>query len=230
MSPKVPKLRRRRRVRKGPSIREQVWNLPNFLTYCRIGLIPVVMYFMSECVPGPEQGVDYASRLNSFIATAIFAAAAITDFFDGWIARNFNLSTMVGRFLDPLADKLLVMACLVMCVQLDRVPAWFAILLISRELSITSLRSIATQEGLEVRVAQSGKWKTAFQMIGLLGVMMFYTYPIEYFGVVTHDLDFGKVGFFLLALSMAFSLFSAAVYFGRFATAAAVHAHDDPAD
>lgn len=215
-------MKRRRRRREGPSIREEVWNLPNILTYGRIVLIPFVMYFLYQCTAGMSpEAHDYSGRFNSFVATALFSLAALTDFLDGWVARNFNLGSMVGRFLDPLADKLIVMAALIMMVQLGRVPTWFVVLLVARELSITSLRSIATQEGLEIRVAQAGKWKTAFQLCGLIGVLLHYQYPVDW-GFVSMDFNFNRVGMALLAVSMAFSIYSAVLYFHRFAVAAAI--------
>jgi CDP-diacylglycerol--glycerol-3-phosphate 3-phosphatidyltransferase len=180
------------------------------------------MYFLYQCEAGvATDALDYNGRLYSFIATALFALAALTDFLDGWIARNWNLGSMVGRFMDPLADKIIVMACLVMMVHLQRVPAWFVVLLLARELSITSLRAIATEEGLEVAVSQSGKWKTAFQLCGLIGVLLHYEYATSW-GFIDTVFNYNKVGMGLLAISMAFSIYSAVVYFYRFAVAAAL--------
>ncbi|MFT5432767.1 MAG: CDP-diacylglycerol--glycerol-3-phosphate 3-phosphatidyltransferase [Myxococcota bacterium] len=212
---------RRQRRRPRSNIREEVWNLPNILTYGRIAAIPFLMYLLYQCEVGADpQAEDMSSRLYGFWATIVFSLAAITDFLDGWVARNWNLGSTLGRFLDPLADKLIVMACLVMMVELDRVPAWFVVLLITRELSITSLRSIAGSEGIEVRVSQGGKWKTAFQLCGLIGVLVHYEYEVSW-GILTMDFDFGKLGFALLVLSMVLSLMSAAQYFRSFAVAAA---------
>jgi CDP-diacylglycerol--glycerol-3-phosphate 3-phosphatidyltransferase len=211
--------RRRRKPRS--NIREEVWNLPNILTYGRIVAIPAVMYLLALCAVGADpQALDPQSRLYSFWATILFSVAAVTDFLDGWVARNWNLGSTLGRFLDPLADKLIVMACLVMLVELERIPGWFAVLLIARELSITSLRAIASSEGLEIRVAQFGKWKTAFQLCGLIGVLVHYEYPVDW-GVYAMDFSFHRIGFGLLVLSMGFSLLSAAQYFQKFAVAAA---------
>jgi len=220
LKPRFPKLKRRPRT--GPPLKEQIWNLPNIITYFRIILIPFVIILLYQCqVAASPADTTYGPRYMSFWATILLAVACITDFLDGWIARNWGLSTAVGRFLDPLADKLLVIACLVMAVYLDRVPAWFVVLLISRELSITSLRSIASAEGLEVQIAQSGKWKTAFQMLGLVGVLIHYEYHTNLFfyeGIVNYN----RLGLWLLSMSLVFSISSAFQYFHRFAVAAAL--------
>jgi len=201
-------------------LRAELWNLPNLLTYMRIAMIPVVVYLLYQCGSGADPtAADMEYRKYSFWATLVFGAAAATDFFDGWIARNFNMSSTVGKFLDPLADKLIVLACLVMTVYLDRVPAWFVILLLARELSIISLRAIASTEGLQVTVAQAGKWKTAFQLCGLVGVLVHYEYPVDW-GFVQSPINFNHAGMLLLACAMLFSVVSAIQYFHRFAVAA----------
>jgi CDP-diacylglycerol--glycerol-3-phosphate 3-phosphatidyltransferase len=179
-----------------------------------------VLYYLYKCTPNADTSAyDYDSRLASFVATLIYILAAVTDFLDGFIARKFDMGSMVGRFIDPLADKIIVMATLVMMVYLGRVPAWFVVLLLTRELSISSLRAFASAEGLEVRVSQAGKWKTAFQMIGIIGLMTHYEYPVDW-GFVSTSVDFNAVGFGLLCLAMLLSIGSAAIYFYRFAAAA----------
>lgn len=225
--PPLPRLKRNPES-KGPPLKEQLWNIPNVLTYFRIMLIPVIVVILYGCRVGADPS-DLARepRLLSFWACVILAVASVTDFFDGWIARNWGMSTTVGRFLDPLADKLLVVACLVMTVRLDRVPAWFVALLICRELSITSLRSIAANEGLEIAVARTGKWKTAFQMLGLVGVLIHYEY-VTHFIFFETVINYNRVGMCLLIMSMVFSIMSAFQYFSRFAVAAAEHDFEEP--
>ena len=107
------------------------------------------------------------------------------------------------------------MATLVIAAQLGHIPGWFVVLLLAREISITGLRSIAGQEGLVIEVVQSGKFKTALQLCGLIGVLIHYNYVID-FGFVETLVDFSALGFALLALSMVFSLISAFTYFARF--------------
>jgi len=225
--PAIPRLKRNPRP-KGPPLKEQLWNVPNVLTYFRIMLIPVIVVILYGCRAGADPAeLAREPRLLSFWACAILAIASITDFFDGWIARNWGMSTTVGQFLDPLADKLLVVTCLVMTVHLERVPAWFVALLICRELSITSLRSIATNEGLEIEVARTGKWKTAFQMLGLVGVLIHYEYLTDFI-FYEAVINYNRVGMCLLIMSMVFSIISAVQYFSRFAVAAAAHDSEDP--
>ena len=170
----------------------------------RIALIPPVMILMLEGTP-----------LSSFWAALLFSVAAITDYLDGYLARKMGLVSLLGRLLDPLADKLIVMATLVVAAQMGTIPGWFVVLLLAREISITGLRSLAGQEGLVIEVVQSGKFKTALQLCGLIGIIIHYPYVID-FGFVTTLVDFNALGFALLALSMVFSLMSAFSYFTRF--------------
>lgn len=207
-------------------LREEFFNLPNTLTMGRIVAIPLVLVF-----------VYYESRINSFIAACLFGAASVTDFLDGWLARRKGLITVLGKFLDPLADKLLVTSTLVMLIPLGRIPAWVVVLLLTRELTITGLRSIAVSEGVVIAASQGGKWKTAFQLTGILGLLIHYPYPIAIITPALHQLvagtwfhrmlanvgiplrpwvDFHVVGLWLIYLSLFFSVFSGAQYIFRF--------------
>lgn len=204
------------------NMKEEFFNLPNMLTMFRILIIPVVLWF-----------IYYESRINSFIAASLFSLASITDFFDGWLARRQNMITVLGKFLDPLADKLIVMSTLVMLIPLGRIPAWVVVLLLARELSITGLRGIASSEGLVIVASQGGKWKTAFQLTGILGLLIHYSYPIALISPAIHNLvadswfhnllsrwgipvrpwvDFHTVGLWLIFMSLFFSIFSAVQY------------------
>ena len=151
--------------RSGPkkqrNIREEFTNIPNMLTMGRIALIPPVMILMLEGTP-----------LAAFWAAILFSAAAITDYLDGYLARKMGLVSLLVKLLDPLADKLIVMATLIIAAQMGTIPGWFVVLLLARELGITGLRSIAGQEGLVIEVVQSGKFKTALQLCGLIGIIL----------------------------------------------------------
>jgi CDP-diacylglycerol--glycerol-3-phosphate 3-phosphatidyltransferase len=142
-----------------PIVREELFNLPNMLTLARIAAIPVVMAFIWGGEPE-----------DCVIAAWLYSAATLTDFFDGWLARRRGLVTVMGKFLDPLADKLIVMAMLVMLIPLHRVGASLVILILSREITVTGLRAVASIEGLVIPAGEDGKAKTALQMLGVMSV------------------------------------------------------------
>ncbi|MCC7386645.1 MAG: CDP-diacylglycerol--glycerol-3-phosphate 3-phosphatidyltransferase [Deltaproteobacteria bacterium] len=183
----------------------QALSLPNLLTYLRVLAIPAVLLFMA-----------FDSPRNAFIGAMIFAAASVTDAIDGWIARRWNLTSVLGKFLDPLADKLLVLAALLMLLDLGRMPVWVALVLLAREMTVTSLRSIAATEGLVIAARDLGKKKTAFQMVGLWALLVHYPYPIELFDA---PIDFHRLGLGFIYISVFFSLLSAWDYFAGFVRA-----------
>jgi CDP-diacylglycerol--glycerol-3-phosphate 3-phosphatidyltransferase len=189
------------------NFRQEFWNVPNVITLVRIAAIPVFLYYAYE-----------ESRVNSFIAALLYAATAGTDFVDGWLARRMNLVTVIGKFLDPLADKLIVMSALVMLVHLGRVEAWIVILVMAREFAITGLRTIAMSEGVVIAAGQEGKYKTALQLAAIVFLLLHYRYPVDFL-VVTRDVDANRVGTWLLYLSVVFSLWSAWVYLSGFVSA-----------
>ena len=188
-------------------IREDAINLPNLLTFGRIALIPVVLWLVAIGTPRA-----------SFWAAMVYAVTAITDFLDGWLARRQGLVSVLGKFLDPLADKLLVMAVLVYLVDLGHAPAWAVILLLARELSITSLRVIAMSEGVVIAAGQGGKDKTALQMVALLLLILHHPYDLK-FGFATLHVDLNTVGLYLLYLSLFFAFTSAGEYIKLFVEA-----------
>ncbi len=186
------------------TIRQDILNVPNILTLFRIALIPPVCYLIFRGDP-----------LSVFFAVLLFWLASVTDWVDGYIARRQNLVSMTGKFLDPLADKLLVMAVLVMLLPMGRIPSWLAIVLIGRELTISGLRAIAATEGFVISAGQGGKFKTAFQMTGLIAILIHYTYEVDYF-VIQTKVNFHALGLWLLIISAIFSLSSAVEYFRGF--------------
>lgn len=201
MSEETPTKKRR------TSIREDAINLPNLLTFLRILLIPVVLWLLADGTP----------RAN-FWAAIVYAVTAVTDFLDGWLARRRNLISVLGKFLDPLADKLLVMSVLVFMVDLGRVPFWAVIIILARELSITSLRVIAMSEGVVIAAGQGGKDKTALQMVALLMLIVHQSYELH-FGFGTMRVDFNGAGLALLYLSVFFAITSAGEYIKLFVEA-----------
>jgi CDP-diacylglycerol--glycerol-3-phosphate 3-phosphatidyltransferase len=186
------------------TLRGEALNLPNLITMVRMAMIPVILWF-----------TYYESRRASFIAAILFAVTGATDFLDGWVARRRGLETVIGKFLDPLADKLVVMAALVMLVHLGRVAAWVVIVIMAREFIVSGLRTIAMSEGIVIAAGQEGKTKTIFQIAGISFLLVHYAYPID-FGMVALEYDANKVGTALLYVSVVFSVWSAWVYFSDF--------------
>lgn len=182
------------------SIKEDFWNLPNALTLARIAAIPLVCYLMWLDTP----------RASAWSA-ALFGAAAITDFLDGYLARLRGLITVTGKFLDPLADKLIVMAVLVVLVSMGRAPDWLVVVVLARELFINGLRTLAASEGILIAAGVAGKYKTAFQLTGLSALLIHYQYHVDfvfYEGMVRFKL----LGMILFGISVFFSLWSAFTY------------------
>ena len=138
-------------------------NLPNKLTLFRVVLIP---FFVSFLLP------PYFEEYGNYIAVAIFIVASITDFLDGKIARKYNLVTNFGKFMDPLADKLLVCSALICLIQLELIPAWVVIIIIAREFIISGFRLVASDNGVVIAASYWGKFKTAFQMLTVIVLIL----------------------------------------------------------
>ncbi len=138
-------------------------NLPNKLRIFRMFLIPFFVLFLM----GGEEGGWFgaASYVGRYAALAIFIVASLTDLADGKISRRYNLVTNFGKFMDPLADKILVNAALICMVELSRVPAWYVIIIIAREFIISGFRLVASDNGVVIAASYWGKFKTTFQMI-----------------------------------------------------------------
>ncbi len=135
-------------------------NTPNLLTVFRILLVPVVVVALTEGIPHGDA-----------IAAAVFVLAAITDGLDGYIARSRRSVTTFGKVMDPVADKLLIAAALLALVSLDRVSAWVAMVIITREFAVSGLRMAAGQQGVVIPASRLGKLKTAVQLIAVLALI-----------------------------------------------------------
>ena len=192
---------RRRRMRR---MRRELTNLPNLITYGRLIAIPACLVLLAR-----------GDARSSFLAAVIYCVASATDYVDGYLARRLGMVSDVGKFLDPLADKLIVMAALVMMVHLGRVDAWVVVVMLAREMTITSLRSIASAEGMVISARFVGKMKTALQMVGLAFLMVHYDYRIH-LGIFSADMDLHAVGLALLYVSLVCSIWSAVQYFASF--------------
>ena len=185
---------------------KKLLNLPNILTLARIAAVPVVVVLM-----------QFESRTNCFWAALFFSLAAITDWLDGYLARKWQVVTVLGKFLDPLADKLIVMAALIMLIPHDRAPAWAVFLILAREIVVTGLRSIASSEGIVIAASSLGKYKTIFQMVALVGLLLHYRY-YWFFGVQSEFLhpSFHNVGIFFFYVSLILTLWSGYDYLAKF--------------
>lgn len=149
-------------------------NLPNKLTVLRVVMVPFFVFFML---------VDIIPGFTKWIALALFIIASFTDMFDGKLARKYGLITDFGKFMDPLADKLLVCSALICLVSNGKLPAWMVIIIISREFIISGFRLIASDNGVVIAASKWGKFKTVFQMI-MIG-MLIGDLPFTWFKVLT---------------------------------------------
>ena len=133
-------------------------NLPNKLTILRVIMIPFYVIFQMGYLGGGAA---------KYVALALFIIASLTDFFDGKIARKYNLVTNFGKFMDPLADKLLVCSALICLIELDKIPSWMVIIIIAREFIISGFRLVASDNGVVIAASYFGKFKTTFQMLAV---------------------------------------------------------------
>jgi CDP-diacylglycerol--glycerol-3-phosphate 3-phosphatidyltransferase len=194
------------KVKKRRPFRDEITDLPNLITLARIGTLPLVLLF-----------IDNYSRVASFVSAMIFLVGGLSDSLDGYLARKRGQITVVGQFLDPLADKLFVLGTLIYLTAHDRVAEWLVVLLMSREIAITGLRAVASSYGLVIAAGAGGKAKTALQTAGIIFLLIHFRYPILFFGVY---IDFHQVGTYLVFASLVMSLWSAGEYFRFFVNAA----------
>ena len=138
-------------------------NLPNKLTVLRIIMVPFFVFFMLT---------DVGGAANKWIALALFCIASLTDLLDGKIARKYNLVTNFGKFMDPLADKLLVCSAMICLVEMDKLAAWIVIVIIAREFIISGFRLVASDSGIVIAASYWGKFKTVFQMAMIIVLIM----------------------------------------------------------
>jgi len=173
-------------------------SIPNMLSMCRVFVIPVLVILL--LFPG---------ELVRAIAAILFVLASITDYLDGYLARRYNVVSSIGKFLDPMADKVLVMAMLIMLIPLREgsVPAWMVVVILGRELIINSLRGVASTKGVVIEARELGKFKTILQIFALTGLILHY----QYFSI-----DFHLGGMYFLWAAMILGIWSGVDYFLRF--------------
>jgi len=171
---------------------------PNLVTMFRIATAPFLIWILMHTGPSA-----------SWLAAGVFFFATVSDFFDGYLARSYDYVTTLGKFLDPMADKLVVTTALIMLAGMARtphVPAWMVVVLVTREIMVTGLRAVAAAEGLIVGAEELGKYKMTLQAIAIHGLLIHYTY---------FHVDFFAAGMFILWLAMAVSVWSGVDYYVR---------------
>jgi CDP-diacylglycerol--glycerol-3-phosphate 3-phosphatidyltransferase len=179
--------------------RERFWNLPNTVTMLRTAAVPVLLVL--PLYPGPR---------GSQVVAWCFIIAALTDLLDGWLARRGQMVTHIGKLLDPLVDKLIVAAALVVVVAIGRIPdwaIWMVVVIIGRELAVTGLRSIASADGQIMAAVPAGKIKAFVQNCAIASLL--FHYPT--LGLPAHE-----IGLALLGVATALTLFSGYVYFASY--------------
>lgn len=188
-----------------------MWTIPNLLSLARLLAVPVIVVLVW---PGVE------SRHTCFWAMIIYTIGGVTDVFDGMLARRTNQVTVLGKFLDPLSDKLFYLVTLVALLQLQgpRVPFWVVMVVLTRELAITGLRSIAVSEGIVIDAGRTGKIKTLAATFGMCGLLLHYPYLVN-FGITRVIVDFHIVGLWVTYVSVIFSLTSGFIYLRDFFSA-----------
>jgi len=178
-----------------------MWTLPNLISFFRIALIPFLVYLMT--------GTD---RFYSALAALLFLLASATDYLDGYLARRHGMVSDLGKVLDPLADKLMIVAALIMLAAMQRsgnatVPAWLVVLVVGRETAVTILRGIALTEGIIIEAEGLGKYKFIMQVFAIFALVLHY----PYFGI-----DFFVVGMYFLLFATVVALWSAVNYHIKF--------------
>ena len=174
-----------------------VWTLPNLLSLFRILIIPLLVYLLT-----------YPDRYSALLAASLFGVAALTDYFDGYLARRTKSVSDVGKILDPLADKLMVASALIMLAAINRpnepsVPAWLVVVILARESAVTVIRGLALAEGIVMQAETLGKYKFTLQAFAIVGLLLHY----RYFG-----LDFFAAGLYFLVLSAVIAMWSGVNY------------------
>jgi CDP-diacylglycerol--glycerol-3-phosphate 3-phosphatidyltransferase len=182
------------------SKRDEYLNFPNYLTFVRIALIPVVMVLMG--FQNPSTSPHYHPLLG-YVAAILFVLSGISDVIDGYYARRMKLTSVFGKFFDPLADKLMILTVMIMLIPLGELPAWIVVLFLARELMVTVLRSVAVSEGIIIAADVWGKKKTALQNVALTCFLL----PPQFIGVNSRT-----VGWIVLVLALIVAVFSGVNY------------------
>jgi CDP-diacylglycerol--glycerol-3-phosphate 3-phosphatidyltransferase len=173
-----------------------VFNLPNTISMIRIGVIPVLFLLLFS--PGP---------VMSLVIAVLFIAAALTDLLDGYIARRYQIVTTMGKFRDPIADKLIVNTAMILLIPIGRIPAWIVALIVIRDFAVDGMRNIASSEGIVIQASLLGKRKTLCQIFAVSALMIHYTF----LGADAH-----LVGMTILYIALVMTVISGTDYFQKF--------------
>ncbi|MEN6331268.1 MAG: CDP-diacylglycerol--glycerol-3-phosphate 3-phosphatidyltransferase [Smithella sp.] len=176
--------------------KQVIFNLPNTISLIRLSVVPFLFILLWS--PG---------EFWSLVLAILFVAASITDLLDGYIARKYKLVTTMGKFLDPIADKLMINTAMILMIPIGRIPAWIVALTIIRDFVVDGVRSIASSEGLFIQASRLGKQKTLAQIIALTALLIHY--PI--FGFDAH-----RVGIIVLYVAFVLTIYSGTNYFIQF--------------
>ncbi len=176
---------------------------PNTLTLFRVATVPGIIMLLLPSDPG---------RLICFLAGILFSLAAISDGLDGYIARSRGLVSTFGKFMDPLADKLLVMSTLTMITWHQWIPGWMACVIVGRELAVTGLRGIAAEQGQVIAAERLGKYKMGFQIGAIIPILFHHRYTLNDWLFI----DFGQVGYWVLWIALIFTIWSGVEYFKNY--------------
>jgi CDP-diacylglycerol--glycerol-3-phosphate 3-phosphatidyltransferase len=173
--------------------KKETFNLPNTITLIRIGVVPFLFILLFS--PG---------SFWSLVLAILFVAASITDLIDGYIARKYHLVTTMGKFLDPIADKLVINTAMILMIPIGRIPAWIVAVTIMRDLIVDGIRSIASAEGKFIQASILGKQKTLAQIIAVTALMIHYPFL---------GLDSHLVGTVILYIALVLTVYSGIDYF-----------------
>jgi len=176
--------------------RQQILSLPNGITITRIIAIPLIILLLFN--------ID---ELYSIITSVLFLLVALTDTLDGYLARRREMVTTLGKFLDPLADKLLIVTSLIALVSTREVPAWMVIVIVGREIAVTGLRGIAVSQEIVISASSLGKYKTVFEVASIFFLIL---------NKVHFSIDFRQIGMGLLWVALILAVISGIDYFKKF--------------
>jgi len=176
--------------------KREVFNLPNTISMLRIGVIPVLFFLLLS--PG---------KVMSLVIAILFIAAALTDLLDGYIARKYQIVTTMGKFLDPIADKLIVNTAMIMMIPISRIPAWIVAVIVIRDFAVDGIRNIASSNGIVIQASPLGKRKTLCQIFAVSALMIHY----PFIGADAH-----VVGMVILYIALILTVVSGTEYFVKF--------------